>query len=142
MPVVTFNLVEGQHSDSELRDLLVRASAAFAEITESPIARIRAFVDLRPASRVCVGGELVSEGGATAPMFVCWALEGRPVEQRHRLLAAFTDLLVEVLGVERSLVRGGILSVSPDNWGIAGIPASQVRTAEIQARAAQEAKGS
>lgn len=63
-------------------------------------------------------------------------LQGRPTEQRHRLLAGFTDLLVDVLGVERRHIRGRIIQVDPDDWAIGGEPASAVRRGEIAARAA------
>jgi phenylpyruvate tautomerase PptA (4-oxalocrotonate tautomerase family) len=63
-------------------------------------------------------------------------LEGRPVEQRHRLLSGFTDILVDVLGVARSRVRGRIIQVHPDDWAIGGVPASGARRDEIAARAA------
>ncbi len=62
-------------------------------------------------------------------------LRGRPVEQRHRLLAELTDVLVDVLGVRRAVVRGRIVPVDPDDWGIGGVPASSARAAEIAARA-------
>lgn len=60
---------------------------------------------------------------------------GRPVEQHHRVLRLFTDLIVEVLGVDPNVVRGWVTAVDPDSWSIAGEPASQVRAAEIAARA-------
>ena len=59
-----------------------------------------------------------------APYFTAIVLEGRPVEQRHRLLAELTDLIVEVLGATRSRVRGRIIQVPPDDWAIGGVPAS------------------
>ena len=62
-------------------------------------------------------------------------LEGRAAEQRRRLLEAFTDLLVDLLGVDRKLVRGRIIQVSPDDWAIGGVPASVARRSEIAARA-------
>ena len=75
-------------------------------------------------------------GGAPAPYFTAIVLQGRPVEQRHRLLSGFTDLIVDVLGVERGRVRGRILQVDPDDWAIGGQPASVARQGEIAARAA------
>ena len=62
-------------------------------------------------------------------------LEGRPAEQRRRLLGAFTDIIVDTLRVDRRAVRGRIIQVSPDDWAIGGVPASSVRGAEIAARA-------
>lgn len=72
----------------------------------------------------------------SAPYFTAIVLAGRPAEQRHRLLAALTDILVEVLGVDRGLVRGRIIQVEPEDWGIGGTPAAAVRRDEITARAA------
>ena len=56
------------------------------------------------------------------------------MEQRHRLLAEFTDLIVEVLGATRSRVRGRVIQVPPDDWAIGGVPASAARRDEIVAR--------
>jgi len=53
------------------------------------------------------------------------------------LLGAFTDILVDTLGVDRRVVRGRIIPVSPDDWAIGGVPASSARGAEIAARAAR-----
>jgi len=61
-------------------------------------------------------------------------LAGRPLAQRHALLEAFTDLLVEHLGAERSLIRGRAIEVDPDDWSIGGVAASTARRAEISAR--------
>ncbi len=138
MPIVKYYLVEGRHSDQAISELLTRSCALFAEVLESPIDRVRAFAhEFRPQA-VCAGGVMVSDGADEAPYFRFMLLAGRPVEQRQRLLTGFTDLLVEVLGVERSRVRGGMWLVDPENWAIGGTPASELRRAEIEARAATE----
>jgi len=77
-----------------------------------------------------VGGE----PGRVAPYFTVIVLEGRPAEQRRRLLGALTDIVVDVLGVDRRDVRGRIIQVAPDDWGIGGVPASAARRDEIAAR--------
>ena len=136
MPILTYHLVQGQHEDDALAALLTRSAVLFADVTESPVDRIRVMVDERSPQRVCVGDTLVSESGASAPFFTFWLMKGRPIEQAHRLLAGFTDLLVDTLGVERSSIRGVVTMVEPEHWGIAGIPASVVRQREIDARAA------
>lgn len=116
--------------------LLVEGSRRYAAALDAPLDRVRLFVHrLAPAS-VAVGGRTVAEGGGPAPFFTALAMVGRPVEQRHRLLSELTDLLVDVLGVDRSLVRGHVVEVDPDGWGIGGEPASLVRAAEITARRA------
>ena len=84
---------------------------------------------------VAVGGRLLSEGGAFAPYFHFLVLEGRPLDECQRLLTGFTDLVVELLGAERALVRGGCWPIPPRYWAIGGTPASVIRTAEIAARA-------
>jgi phenylpyruvate tautomerase PptA (4-oxalocrotonate tautomerase family) len=135
MPVVNFQLVEGLHTDAQLRTLLIEASALYASVLESPIDRVRVFINLRPAHLVAVGGVPLNEGGTYAPFFDCFVMAGRSLEQRHLVLAGFTDLLVKVLGVDRSQIRGVCRPVDPENWAIAGVPASIQRAAEIEARA-------
>lgn len=136
MPIVRFQLVADQHSDEEIGALLTRSSELFAEVLSAPIDRIRAFADEVRPQAAAVGGVLVSEGAAEAPFFEFLLFEGRPVEHAHRLLEGFTDLIVECLGTDRSLVRGRCQFADPDHWAIAGVPASVVRKAEVEARAA------
>lgn len=135
MPVVVFHLVEGRHPDAAVGRLLERACVLFADVLETPVARVRAFAQTYPAQRVAVGGSLVSDGAAEAPFFQFALLAGRPEEQRRRLLAGFTDLLVDILGADRSLVRGGIWTVAPEDWTIGGATAADLRADEIRARA-------
>ena len=82
------------------------------------------------------GGVPVSRAAVPAPYFHFIALEGRPVEERQRLLSGFTDIVVAVLGVDRALVRGGCLPISPEDWAIGGVPVSVQRAVEVRARAA------
>lgn len=116
------------------RRLLIEGSRLYAAVLDSPLERVRAFVHHLAPTSVAVAGRIVAEGGDPAPFFSALAMTGRPAEQRHRLLAELTDLLADVLRVDRSLVRGHVIEVDPDNWGIAGRPASAVRAAEIAAR--------
>lgn len=137
MPIVKYYVVEDQHSDAALADLLTQSCRLFAEVLECPVDRVRAFAhEFRPQA-ACVGGQMVSDGAASAPYFRFVLLEGRSDEQAQRLLAGFTDLVVACLGVDRAAVRGGTWSVDPGRWAIAGVPASDLRKAEIDARAAQ-----
>lgn len=136
MPIVTYHLVAGRYDDAAVGELLTRSCELFAEVLDSPLERVRAFADeVRPQLSV-VGGRLVSDGAPPAPFFEFILLEGRPVDQAQRLLRGFTDLVVECLGAERSLVRGGITYVRPDSWAIGGEPAAALRKTEIDARAA------
>jgi 4-oxalocrotonate tautomerase len=59
-------------------------------------------------------------------------LEGRPLERR-RLLGAFTDIIVDVLGVDRRLVHGRIISVHPEDWAIGGVPVGIARRGQLGA---------
>ncbi|HSK60023.1 MAG TPA: tautomerase family protein [Actinomycetospora sp.] len=131
MPVLEVHLVEGDHAPAAVARLLEAASRRYAEVLESPVERIRASATLHPREHWAVGGET---GGAPAPYFTAIVLEGRPVEQRHRLLAELTDLIVDVLGVSRARVRGRIIQVPPEDWAIGGVPASAARRDEIAAR--------
>jgi 4-oxalocrotonate tautomerase family enzyme len=133
MPILEVHLVEGRHTAAQHAALLTALSTRYAEVLESPIERVRAYLTLhRPEHWAAAGVP-----GAEAPYFTAVVLEGRPAEQRRRLLAAFTDILVDVLGVERRLVRGRIIQVHPDDWAIGGVPASEARRSEVAARAAR-----
>jgi phenylpyruvate tautomerase PptA (4-oxalocrotonate tautomerase family) len=136
MPILTYQLIDGQHTPAQLRALLVESSALYARVLESPIDRIRVFINLRPPHLVAVAGAPVDEQAVCAPFFDCLVLAGRPLSQRHQLLEGLTDLLVTILGAERARIRGVCRPVDPENWGIAGVPASVTRAAEIAARAA------
>lgn len=131
MPIVHFHLADSFAPDRVVR-LLERASRVYAEILECPIDRVRAFAVRYPPGDLVVGG--VAGGSAAAPYFTALVLTGRSVGQRHALLAAFTDVVVEELSVRREVVRGRIEQVDPEDWAIAGSPASEVRAGEIRAR--------
>jgi 4-oxalocrotonate tautomerase family enzyme len=131
MPILEVHLVEGEHAAAQVGELLERMSARYAEVLESPLERIRAYVTLHRPEQWATGGVV----GVEAPYFTAIVLEGRSAEQRRRLLGAFTDIIVDTLGVDRRGVRGRIIPVSPDDWAIGGVPASSVRGTEIAGRA-------
>lgn len=135
MPIAHFHLVDGVWSDAQVGRLLERASQAYSTVLESPIERVRTFVVRYRPSDVATGGVLVRDGGAPAPYFTALVLRGRPEQERHELLTTLTDVVVDELGCERSLVRGQIIQIDPEDWGIGGQPASQARSGEIAARA-------
>lgn len=134
MPVAHFYLTAC--TEAQQRRLLEEGSVRYAAVLGSPLDRVRIFVHHVPASGVAIAGEVVADSGQHAPYFTALMLQGRPVEQRHRLLGELTDLLTEILGADRSRIRGMITEVDPDRWGIGGVPASVVRAEEIEARAA------
>lgn len=135
MPILEYHLTERVYSDTQCERLLIESSKLYAEGLKSPIDRVRVVIQLHKPNMAAVAGVLLSKGGRQAPYFHFLVLEGRPLDERHRLLTGFTDLVVEILGAERSLVRGGCWPVAPENWCIGGVPASLLRAAEVKARA-------
>jgi len=132
MPIVEVHLVEGLHTPAQHAELLRAISTRYAEVLEAPLERVRAHLTLHRPEHWATAGE---PGGRTsAPYFTALVLAGRPPEQRRRLVEAFTDLLVDLLHVDRKLVRGRIIQVDPDDWAIGGVPASIARRTEIAAR--------
>lgn len=134
MPLVTYHLVDDQLTDYQSEKLLLKGAQLYAEVLDSPVERVRALINTYPAQRALVGGRVLFEGEQGAPYFEFIVLAGRPDEQIKRLMSGFTDLLVETLGIDRSLIRGRCIRVSPEDWGIAGQSASELRAKEIEAR--------
>lgn len=140
MPIVRFFSVEGTLSPEQRSELVLEASRVYAGLLAAPVERIRAFVAEIPAGGAALGGELVTKDGPPVPFFEALVLAGRPVEQRHAIISAFTDLIVEKTGMEKAKVRGRCIPVDPDDWCIGGTPASVLRKGEIAARAGSDAK--
>lgn len=132
MPVVHFHL-SAEYPSSQIARLLEQAAQRYAQVLESPIDRVRAFAVRYPPGHYVTGGSPASDSAA-APYFTALVLAGRPESQRQALLAAFTGLVVEELGVPRESVRGRIEEVDPADWGIGGVPASIARAEEIRGR--------
>lgn len=140
MPIVEFHLAEDQYTDAQCEKLLVESSKLYADVFKSPIDRVRVVIHLHKPCMVAVAGVPMNRGGKSAPYFHFLVLQGRPLDERHRLLGGFTDLIVDILGAERSLVRGGCWAIAPEDWAIGGTPASLMRAAEVRARAAAEGR--
>jgi Uncharacterized protein, 4-oxalocrotonate tautomerase homolog len=135
MPVVRFHLADGEYSKEQLQLLLRSTAALYSDVLQSPMERMRGFVRLYPPELCFVAGDIVADGGRPAPFFELIVLAGRPLAQRQALLTGFTDLIVEHLGAQRSLVRGRAIEVTPEDCSIGGEPASVRRSDEIRARA-------
>jgi len=133
MPILNIHLVRGQHAVDQVESLLLRCSEAFAAGLRCPLDRVRVFITEHEPRLMCVGGQLVRDSGANAPYFSFIVLEGRSLVDRQQLMVAFTDLIVDLLGAPRELVRGGIVPVAPEDWSIGGQPASFLRQPEIEA---------
>lgn len=134
MPILNIHLVRGQHSSEQIEELLTRCSQLFAQGLRCPIERVRVFATEYEPHHYCVGGKLAKDSAPCAPYFSFIVLQGRSLADRQNLLTGFTELIVQVLGVQKEHVRGGIVPVAPEDWSIGGQPASAVRTSEIEAR--------
>ena len=119
----------------ELKAALLRRTAElFAEITESPVDRIRTQVHELPADSFAVGGIPIAESSVQAPFVTLDLLEGRPLEQHAALVARMSVLVAELVGVPLDRVRLRINEVKTTDWGIGGVQASELRRAEIESR--------
>ncbi|HEX6056120.1 MAG TPA: tautomerase family protein [Intrasporangium sp.] len=132
MPVAHLHVVDP--TPEQRRRLGDEATRIYAEALKSPIDRIRVYVVSHRRDEVTVGGVSAADGGLPAPFFTAVVLAGRPVEQRHKIMRRLSALLAEVMGVEIAAVRGRIIRCEPEDWAIAGEPASVVRASEIAAR--------
>ncbi len=141
MPVVNFHLLAEHRTAEQDSRLLREASRLYAEVLGAPMERVRTFITSHAAAQFAAAGEPCSVNGLHAPFFEFIVLDGRSLEDRQRLHLGFTELLVDVLGVRRELVRGLCRRVPPEDWSIGGVPASVLRADEVAARtrAAQEA---
>lgn len=134
MPILEYRLTEGRHTDDQIGELLLASARLYADVLKSPIQRVRVVALMHQPQHAVVAGKLVSDGAPPAPYFQFLVLEGRPVEESQELIAGFTDIMVNTLGVDRSVVRGGCWPIPPQYWGIGGTPASVLRAQEIAAR--------
>ena len=118
-------------------ELLRRTAELFAEITESPIDRIRTQVHELPADSFAVGGVAIAESGVQAPFITLDLLEGRPPEQHVALIERMSRLVADLVDAPLDRVRLRINVVPATSWCIAGVPAGELRKAEIDARRPQ-----
>ena len=61
------------------------------------------------------------------PLIQVTMVEGRTLDQKRALMAELTQAAVRALDVPTDRVRIAIYEVSGDNWGIGGLPYSDVR---------------
>lgn len=143
MPIAQIFLPRNSFGDDAIGAMILEASAYYArtlypDTVPPPIERVRFFAVLVEPQHWAAGGQLASNGGESAPYFTCLAMTGRSVEQHHALLAGITEIIARHLHCDARQIRGQILTVEPDNWGIGGTPASIARRAEVEAREAQQ----
>lgn len=123
MPILEVHLVEGAHTSLQQSELLTAISTRYAEVLEVPRDDVRAYLTLHRPELWATGA--IPASGRSAPYFTAVVLADRPVELRRRLLGALTDLLVDVLGVDRRLVHGRIIPVQPEDISVGGVRAGR-----------------
>lgn len=143
MPVCNLNVLRG-HPKVALQNWIREASTIVAEVLGAPMGRLEVWVTEIDPDLWGIEGRPANEAFALhprseleMPLIRMVLLAGRTVEQHHRLIATLTEMSGRVLDVRADRVRIQIDEVSPDRWGIGGVPASVRRAAEIAERAAQ-----
>ncbi len=134
MPVMFIHLKENAFSEERRTELLVKASELYAEILESPIDRVRIFINTYQSATLAVGGKVVTDDEPGAPFFEFIVMQGRPLKQRLRCMEEITRLIASTLEVDENTIRCACWPVPPEDWGIAGTPASLIREKEIADR--------
>jgi len=142
MPVANIHVLAG-HPRPVLKQLLREASRAYAAVLESPIDRVQVWITEidpelyaiagEPADEVLAGGD---RGALEIPLARLAMMEGRPLTQVQGAIEVFSELIARVLGGDPDRVRVEVQYISPERWGIGGVPASVLRRAEIEARQA------
>jgi 4-oxalocrotonate tautomerase family enzyme len=138
MPFIRVD-VAGSVSSVVRHRLLTETAALFAEITESPLDRVRSQVHELPGDSFAVGGVSIADSGEQAPFVSVDLLQGRPIEQHTAIIERMSALVAEIMNVPIERTRLRINEVAPHDWGIGGVPASELRRREIEGRAAPSA---
>lgn len=146
MPVCNVIVVKG-HPLPTLKRLVRECSDTLARVIEAPKDRLEVWVTeveaaLWGLSGVPADEVLTAENRAELEMpFIRMVLmQGRSVEQQHRLIREMTETVAGVLAMKPDRIRMQIDEVNPDRWGIGGVPASIRRAAELAAREAQASR--
>lgn len=142
MPVCNVVVLKG-HPLPALKRLVTECSDTLARVLDAPKDRLEVWItEVEPALWGLSGvpaDEVLTETNRAEremPFIRMVLLQGRPVEQHHRLIREMTDAVARVLQMNPDRIRVQIDEVHPDRWGIGGVPASVRRAAEIKAREA------
>ncbi|WP_317930666.1 hypothetical protein [Halioxenophilus sp. WMMB6] len=134
MPIVHFHVCQTEASEERCRLLVESACQIYARILDAPIERVRAFITVHKPYEMALLGRSLHTGDSGAPFFEAYVLRGRTPAQRQELMMSFTEILSEILSIDKSVVRGRCVQVDPEDWCIAGYPAADIRKDEIEAR--------
>lgn len=142
MPVANIHVLAG-HPRPVLQQLLREAARTYAAILESPIDRVQVWITEVDPGLYAIAGEPADEalstgdrGALEIPLVRLAMMEGRPLAQVQRAIAELTEVTARVLGGDPARVRVEVQHISPERWGIGGVPASVLRRDEIEARKA------
>ena len=140
MPIAEIAVLAG-HPRPTLQRLLREVSRAYAEVLGAPQDRLQVWIEERDPGLYAIGGEPAEVALATAdraevevPLVRLYLLGDRPRAQIGAAIARLTQVVAEVLGGDPDRVRVAVIRVPPEEWGIGGVPASERRRAEIEAR--------
>lgn len=133
MPFIRVDVAEGLPREAKRR-LLRETAELFAEITGSPLERVRSQVHELSRDDFAVGGISIAESGVQAPFVTLDLFVGRPTEQHTALIERISARVAEICDVPVDRLRLRINQIDPGCWGIGGVPASVLRQREIESR--------
>ncbi len=142
MPVANIHLLAG-HPRPVLQQLVRDAARAYAEVLGAPIDRVQVWITEVDPELAAISGETADVVLRTAdrrdveiPFARLSMMEGRPLQQVQEAISVLTSVIALALGGDPTRIRVEVQYISPDRWGIGGVPASVLRAAEIEARRA------
>lgn len=140
MPACNVIVLKG-HPEEKLKRVVRECSETLARVIDAPLDRLEVWVTEVEPALWGLRGVPADEVLPTAvraevemPFVRMVLLQGRAVEQHHRLIREITDAVARALEMKPDRIRLQIDEVHPDRWGIGGVPASIKRAAEIAAR--------
>lgn len=140
MPVANLHVLAG-HPRENLKQWIRETSRAMSEILAAPMDRLEVWVTEIDPELWGICGDPASEvlahtprHDAEMPLIKMILMEGRTVEQLHRVIADLTAITARLMDVDAERIRVHIEHAHPDRWGIGGVPASIRRAAELAAR--------
>ncbi|MBS1143352.1 MAG: 4-oxalocrotonate tautomerase [Proteobacteria bacterium] len=143
MPVANLHVLAG-HPRANLKQWIRETSNALSEILVAPMDRLEVWVTEIDPDLWGISGQPASEvlahtprHDAEMPFIKMILMEGRSVEQFHRIIVELNAITARLMEVDPERIRIHIEHAHPDRWGIGGIPARIRRAAELAAPSAQ-----
>jgi len=60
------------------------------------------------------------------PLAQITMVEGRTKQQKKRLIEEVTDAIVRTIDAPKESIRVSIMEIPADNWGVGGVPKSEL----------------